>query len=121
MPAVSSYSILFYGGPGGYQTNRAQNQLSDAAGKTWPGYDSTIPVCSMKPTRTTEGSSRRISPRLCFIVSPTFCATKNPLMSTLRKVVDSWGLRANLSGKVSRGEETLAAGAASRGAARAYR
>lgn len=34
MPAVSSYSILFYGGPDGYQTNRAQIQLSDAAGTT---------------------------------------------------------------------------------------
>ena len=34
MPAVSSYSILFYGGPDGYQTNRAQIQLSDATGKT---------------------------------------------------------------------------------------
>lgn len=34
MAAVSSYSILFYGSPQGYQTNRAQIQLSDAAGKT---------------------------------------------------------------------------------------
>lgn len=34
MALVSSYSILFYGGPEGYQTNRAQIQLSDAAGKT---------------------------------------------------------------------------------------
>jgi hypothetical protein len=31
---VKSYSILFYGGPDGYQTNRAQIQLSDAGGKT---------------------------------------------------------------------------------------
>jgi hypothetical protein len=31
---VESYSILFYGGPEGYQTNRAQIQLSDAQGKT---------------------------------------------------------------------------------------
>ena len=34
MSAVASYSILFYGSPDGYQTNRAQIQLSDAAGKT---------------------------------------------------------------------------------------
>ncbi len=34
MAAVASYSILFYGSPDGYQTNRAQIQLSDAAGKT---------------------------------------------------------------------------------------
>ena len=34
MAAVSSYSILFYGSPCGYQTNRAQIQLSDAAGQT---------------------------------------------------------------------------------------
>jgi hypothetical protein len=34
MPAVASYSVLFYGSPEGYQTNRAQIQLSDAAGKT---------------------------------------------------------------------------------------
>jgi hypothetical protein len=31
MPAVTSYSVLFYGGPDGYQTNRAQIQLSDAS------------------------------------------------------------------------------------------
>ena len=34
MAEVSSYSILFYGGPDGYQTNRAQIQLSDASGQT---------------------------------------------------------------------------------------
>lgn len=34
MAAVSSYSILFYGSPEGYQTNRAQIQLSNAAGGT---------------------------------------------------------------------------------------
>jgi hypothetical protein len=34
MATVNSYSILFYGSPEGYQTNRAQIQLSDAAGKT---------------------------------------------------------------------------------------
>ena len=34
MALVSSYSVLFYGGPSGYQTNRAQIQLNDAAGKT---------------------------------------------------------------------------------------
>jgi hypothetical protein len=33
MATVSSYSVLFYGSPEGYQTNRAQIQLSDAAGK----------------------------------------------------------------------------------------
>jgi hypothetical protein len=32
--AVSSYSLLFYGSPTGYQTNRAQIQLSDANGQT---------------------------------------------------------------------------------------
>lgn len=34
MAIVSNYSILFYGSPEGYQTNRAQISLSDAAGKT---------------------------------------------------------------------------------------
>lgn len=34
MAAVSNYSVLFYGSPEGYQTNRAQIALSDAAGKT---------------------------------------------------------------------------------------
>lgn len=34
MARVSSYSLLFYGSPSGYQTNRAQIQLSDSAGKT---------------------------------------------------------------------------------------
>lgn len=29
MANVSGYHVLFYGGPGGYQTNRAQIQLSD--------------------------------------------------------------------------------------------
>jgi hypothetical protein len=32
MAEVTSYSILFYGGPDGYQTNRAQIQLSGASG-----------------------------------------------------------------------------------------
>ncbi|MDH5605781.1 MAG: hypothetical protein OEY93_02735 [Anaerolineae bacterium] len=32
--AVESYSLLFYGSPSGYQTNRAQIQLSGADGKT---------------------------------------------------------------------------------------
>jgi len=31
---VESYSLLFYGSPAGYQTNRAQIQLSGADGKT---------------------------------------------------------------------------------------
>lgn len=34
MAQVSSYSVLFYGSPSGYQTNRAQVQLSDSTGKT---------------------------------------------------------------------------------------
>jgi hypothetical protein len=34
MAAVASYSLLFYGSPEGYQTNRAQIQLSDAGGQT---------------------------------------------------------------------------------------
>ena len=34
MAQVASYHVLVYGGPDGYQTNRAQIQLSDAAGKT---------------------------------------------------------------------------------------
>ena len=34
MPDVASYSLLFYGGPTGYQTNRAQIQLSDANDNT---------------------------------------------------------------------------------------
>ena len=34
MPSVNSYHVLVYGGPDGYQTNRAQIQLSDASGKT---------------------------------------------------------------------------------------
>jgi hypothetical protein len=34
MPEVASYSLLFYGSPTGYQTNRAQIQLSDASNKT---------------------------------------------------------------------------------------
>ena len=34
MAAVSSYSVLFYGGPTGYQTNRAQIQLSGSDGRS---------------------------------------------------------------------------------------
>jgi hypothetical protein len=34
MPLVTSYSLLFYGGPDGYATNRAQIALSDANGAT---------------------------------------------------------------------------------------
>jgi hypothetical protein len=32
MPQATSYSVLFYGGPDGYQTNRAQIQLSNSSG-----------------------------------------------------------------------------------------
>ena len=34
MPVVTSYSVLFYGGPDGYATNRAQIALNDANGAT---------------------------------------------------------------------------------------
>ena len=34
MASVASYSILIYGGQDGYQTNRAQIQLSDSNGQT---------------------------------------------------------------------------------------
>ena len=34
MALVSKYHVLVYGGPDGYQTNRAQIQLSDNAGKS---------------------------------------------------------------------------------------
>jgi hypothetical protein len=34
MPEVASYSLLFYGSPTGYQTNRAQIQLSGVNGQT---------------------------------------------------------------------------------------
>ncbi len=34
MAEVDSYSLLFYGSPSGYQTNRAQIQLSGASGQT---------------------------------------------------------------------------------------
>lgn len=34
MALVGSYSILFYGGPDGYQTNRAQIQLNAPGGQT---------------------------------------------------------------------------------------
>ncbi len=34
MAEVDSYSLLVYGSPTGYQTNRAQMQLSDASGQT---------------------------------------------------------------------------------------
>jgi hypothetical protein len=34
MAEVASYNLVLYGGPQGYQTNRAQIQLSDADGET---------------------------------------------------------------------------------------
>ena len=34
MTEVAAYSLLFYGGPDGYQTNRAQIQLSGTDGDT---------------------------------------------------------------------------------------
>jgi hypothetical protein len=34
MAQVSAYSVLFYGSPSGYQTNRAQIQLSDSNGRS---------------------------------------------------------------------------------------
>ena len=33
MASIGSYSVLFYGSPSGYQTNRAQIQLKDTSGK----------------------------------------------------------------------------------------
>ncbi|MEB3243876.1 MAG: hypothetical protein VKO44_09600 [Cyanobacteriota bacterium] len=33
MATVASYKVLVYGGPDGYQTNRAQIELADASGK----------------------------------------------------------------------------------------
>ena len=48
MATASNYQVLFYGGPDGYQTNRAQIYLSDAAGK---------PLAYLRfndPERTTE-------------------------------------------------------------------
>ena len=51
MPLVSSYSVVFYGSPKGYQTDRAQIQLSDAMGKTlaWVRFLSLIHIS--EPTR----------------------------------------------------------------------
>jgi hypothetical protein len=34
LPDVASYSLLFYGSPSGYQTNRAQIELHDASDNT---------------------------------------------------------------------------------------
>ena len=33
MPTIGSYSLLFYGSPSGYQTNRAQIALKGTSGK----------------------------------------------------------------------------------------
>jgi hypothetical protein len=43
MAEVTGYSILVYGGPEGYQTNRAQIYLTGANNTAWRSSDSTTP------------------------------------------------------------------------------
>jgi hypothetical protein len=59
MAEVASYHVLVYGGPDGYQTNRAQIQLSDAAGKTlaWLRYYTCFGRGFFKQPRTADASA----------------------------------------------------------------
>lgn len=99
MATVSSYSVLFYGGPDGYQTNRAQIQLSDAGGKTLAWVRFNDPGMSFEADANDGGIIKCTSLPPCFKASSMCYVTRNPLISTLRKGVGSWGHQVNLSGK----------------------
>jgi len=66
MAAVSSYQVLFYGGPDGYQTNRAQIQLSDAAGKAMAWVRFNDPGMAFETDSNTGGIIRMHLPSSMF-------------------------------------------------------
>jgi hypothetical protein len=64
--SVTSYHVLVYGGPTGYQTNRAQIQLSDAAGKTVAWIRFNDPGMSFETDYESDGIIRMHLPTTMF-------------------------------------------------------
>jgi hypothetical protein len=63
---VASYHVLVYGGPTGYQTNRAQIQLSDAAGKSVAWIRFNDPGMSFETDYESDGIIRMHLPSAMF-------------------------------------------------------
>lgn len=70
MPAVKKYSVLFYGGPDGYQTNRAQIQLSNASGQTIAWVRFNDPGMTFETDHVTKGIIHMYLPsaQLCCVL-----------------------------------------------------
>ncbi len=66
MPQVKSYSVLFYGSPTGYQTNRAQIQLSGKDGKTLAWVRFNDPGMTFENDYVSGGIIRMHMPSLMF-------------------------------------------------------
>ena len=64
---VESYSVLTYGGPTGYQTNRAQIQLSDGAGKSVAWVRFNDPGMSFETDYEADGIIRMHLPTTMFM------------------------------------------------------
>ncbi len=80
MAQVASYGLLFYGGPDGYQTNRAQIQLSDAAGKSLAWIRFNDPGMFYETDYEDAGIIRMHLPSSMFLSCWKICGTKNPSM-----------------------------------------
>ncbi len=63
---VKSYSVLFYGGPEGYQTNRAQIQLNGKDGKALGWVRFCDPDVAIKADSDTGGTIRMHLPASMF-------------------------------------------------------
>ena len=66
MAEVKNYHILIYGGPDGYQTNRAQIQLSDGTGKVLAWVRFNDPGMYFEPDYTSGGIIRMHLPSAMF-------------------------------------------------------
>lgn len=66
MSQVTAYHVLFYGGPDGYQTNRAQIALYDAAGKVVAYVRFNDPGMAFEPDAESGGVIRMHLPSAMF-------------------------------------------------------
>ena len=81
MAEVESYSLLFYGGPQGYQTNRTQIQLSDADGQTLAWLRFNDAGMLFEADYESDGIIRMQLPSGMSTTSWTSCATRAPSTS----------------------------------------
>jgi hypothetical protein len=89
MAEVASYGVLFYGSPEGYQTNRAQIYLSDAAGQPLAYVRFNDPEMVFEEDYEADGIIRMHMLLRCFQASSMCCATSSPSTSTSRQGVGS--------------------------------